>query len=355
MTTKDCVLITGAAGFIGTALRRELETELPIIGIDSFVLDVHPFGTRDTSQVNVHAMYSGNVQDPELLNKVLSSWNPKTVIHLAAETGTGVSALKQSLHMSSNALGTARLLEALEINNCSTEKIILSSSRAVYGDGLWAAPDGTPMVAMPRTLQDLTSGQWRPRSRAGEILQTPVLQSASQMPNPANVYALSKYAQEKLVEYWCDRRGVSYQILRFQNVYGPGQSAKNPYTGIVNVFGNAAAAGQSIPVYEDGLITRDFIYIDDIISGITSVLKDHSNQSGTYDLGSSQAVTVLDLARLVAELTFAPEPTITKQFRYGDVRAAVSSPDNRPSAWLPRVDLREGLQRTLEWLAIQSA
>jgi dTDP-L-rhamnose 4-epimerase len=355
MSPKDCILITGAAGFIGTSLRRAIRADLPLIGIDSFVADVHPYAIRDVDSINLEILYPGNVLDSDLMDTILSDWHPKIVVHLAAETGTGVSAVQQARHVSNNSLGTARLLEALERNGRIPETVILSSSRAVYGDGLWFDNEGDVKSAVPRTALDLKSEIWNPRSPAGDVLVRPVPQSAAHLPNPANVYALTKYSQEKLVQFWCDRLDAKYQILRFQNVYGPGQSAHNPYTGIVNVFGNIASSGAAIPVYEDGQILRDFIFIDDIVSGIQTFMFNLELESGIYDLGSGVPTTIQDLANLVSSYHEAEQPKITSNYRFGDVRSAFASADSRPPGWLPRVSLEDGIRQTLAWLSTQTS
>ncbi len=353
MSPKDCILITGAAGFIATALRKSIDSTLPIVGIDTFVVDVHPNGDADLDPTNLEAIYKGNLLDSGLINSVLADWNPKILLHLAAETGTGVSAIQQSRHVGNNSLATSALLESLERNGKIPETVILSSSRAVYGDGHWLNELGEIELASPRSLRDLTNKIWRPRSLSGEILSTYIPQSAKHAPNPANVYALTKYTQEKLVQYWCDRLGVKYQILRFQNVYGPGQSAHNPYTGIVNVFGNQGFKGLPISVFEDGEIVRDFIFIDDIVEGLKSLTSRPLETSGVYDLGSGVATTISQLAELVSNMTNSPKPEISGQFRHGDVRAAVADTDTLLPNWQPKTSLSEGIERTLEWLKLQ--
>jgi dTDP-L-rhamnose 4-epimerase len=350
---KDCILVTGAAGFIGTALRRVLVSDLPIVGIDSFVADVHPNGTKDLDETNLASLYIGNVLDSDLLDSILADWNPRTIVHLAAETGTGVSAFLQSRHVSNNSLGTAVLLESLERNRKLPEAFLLSSSRAVYGDGYWYNANGAIEAAQPRSIRDLKANIWSPRSSSGEVLSTFVPQNASQTPTPSNVYALTKLSQEKLVQFWCDRLSVKYQILRFQNVYGPGQSPNNPYTGIVNVFGKRAFLRQPISVFEDGNIIRDFIYIDDIISGLRSIIENPDFPSGISDLGSGIATSIIDLANLIASKEGSPPPVISGEFRHGDVRAAVADSSTLLQNWSPKTDLAAGLDLTLDWLRAQ--
>ena len=139
-------------------------------------------------------------------------------------------------------------------------------------------------------------------------------------------------------------------ILRLQNVYGPGQSPTNPYTGITTLFLRIASQGQSLPVYEDGLIVRDFVFIDDVVRAIQAV-SFGSDDALLADVGSGSPQTILDMARIVAELVDAPEPVVTGQYRLGDVRSA--SVDISEVEWLfagiAPVSLPQGLGELLKW------
>jgi len=353
MTKKPCVLITGAAGFIANALIPKLRSDLPVIGIDSFTPDVHPLGMSSKSLLKV--LYAGSVTDTSLLDHVLKEWHPESIYHLAAETGTGKSASHQSLHVVSNVLGTSALLEALERNQSFPKQIVLTSSRAVYGDGLWIDNKDECKYASPRTKADLMVGNWNPRGSDGKELVKPLSNSTTQMPSPGNVYALTKLSQEKLVEFWCDRNDVAYKILRLQNVYGPGQSPNNPYTGIVNIFSQVAFAKQPIDVYEDGNIVRDFVYIDDVANALLQATRNGDGLSnGYYDIGTGVQTTIHELALLIAELEHSPKPRVSGKFRHGDVRSAFANPSTFPPGWQATTDLETGIRATLASLTSPS-
>ncbi len=145
-------------------------------------------------------------------------------------------------------------------------------------------------------------------------------------------------------------------MLRLQNVYGPRQSLSNPYTGIVSLFSRLAREGQSIPLYEDGDITRDFVYIDDVVSAlVAAIATPPEGHMRTVDVGSGVRTTIGDLAREVAAYHSAPEPHVTGQFRDGDVRHASCTVDATTGTldWSPAWSLRDGVAGLQEWISTQ--
>ena len=142
-------------------------------------------------------------------------------------------------------------------------------------------------------------------------------------------------------------------MLRFQNVYGPGQSLTNPYTGIVSLFSQMARRGESIPVYEDGLITRDFVYIDDVASAVSTVMvTPPQGDASCHDIGSGVATTILDLAGLLADYHGAPRPHVNGAFRDGDVRHASCDISDTVAHidWKPEWSVERGIAALQEWI-----
>jgi dTDP-L-rhamnose 4-epimerase len=172
------------------------------------------------------------------------------------------------------------------------------------------------------------------------------------VPRPTSVYGATKLAQENVLAAWAGAMGVRLSTLRLQNVYGPGQSLTNSYTGIVTLFARLASEGRRLPVYEDGAITRDFVFIDDVVSALVAVLGRPSLETEPLDIGSGTSWTILDVARLVASLRGAPEPEVTGQFRDGDVRAASTEIDVAKSRldYDPCWTLRAGLTALFSWI-----
>lgn len=343
------ILVTGGAGFIGTALaERNAATADSWVVFDNLLPQVH----GDDPQLSLPGsvdMVKADVRDREALTQVVADLNPTMVVHLAAETGTGQSLDEPSRHTDVNVTGTAVLLEALAQTASRPAKLILTSSRAVYGEGEWVDPDGNVHHPGARTAEMLEAGQW-------DFDGLTALPSAfaQTRPAPSNIYGATKLAQEHLISAWCAARGVSNATLRLQNVYGPGQSPLNPYTGITTLFMRIAGRGETIPVYEDGRIVRDFVFIDDVVRALECAANAPGNVTG--DVGSGVASTIHEMADIVAGFEGAPAPEITGQFRLGDVRHAAC--DMSESVWLlgdqPATDLTTGLGRLHSWMSAKA-
>lgn len=349
------VLITGGAGFIGSALGRALieECGAEVVAVDSMLEQVHPTGELPSGFDPRIRFVKGDVRDAELWNELFQTFKPDFVAHLAAETGTAQSLTESTRHASVNVVGTTVLLDALNAAKCHPERILLSSSRSIYGEGAWQAADGQRFYPGRRGNDQLSQGHWDFRDTDGNEASPASHLAAQTFPNPSSIYAATKLAQEHILGSWCEAYGVSLAVLRFQNVYGPGQSPTNPYTGIINIFSRVAANGGAIDVYEDGNIGRDFVYIDDVVSACVAALTTDKDLGGVIgDIGYGKPTTILDAARSIAKLHGAPEPVISGKFRDGDVRWAVAdiSVMKEVLGVHPTVDFEEGARRVNDWL-----
>lgn len=350
MLETQTVLVTGGAGFIGCALSRlAADGAARWVVLDSLHPQVHarpgrPDGLHPAAELRV-----GDVTDPATWDAVLADVRPDVVVHLAAETGTAQSLDAATRHGSVNVVGTTVMLDALSRHQVVPSRIVLSSSRAVYGEGAWMDLE-TGEVRYPgqRTHAQLESGRWDFPGLVDLASEAGVT-----MPAPTSVYGATKLAQEHVLSAWCGARGSELVTLRLQNVYGPGQSLTNSYTGIVSTFAQLARAGSVVPVYEDGLITRDFVVVDDVAGAFTAALTGGAGVAGApIDIGTGRATTVLDLARGVASMYGAPEPQVTGAFRDGDIRSAscvVTAARDR-LGWSATTSLDEGLHALQAWI-----
>ena len=231
------VLITGGAGFIGS----RLATALVAAGHDVTVADVlhpqvHDTPGRPTSLAPGVNLLPVDVTSAEGWSALLHLVRPGIVVHLAAETGTGQSLTEASRHASVNVVGTTRMLDAMTAAGHTPDHFLLASSRAVYGEGAWARPDGTLTYPSPRRHDDLEARHWDPVGDDGAPLRPVASRAAVTSPHPSNVYAATKLAQEHILGAWCAAMGPALTTLRLQNVFGPGQSPRNSYTGILTLF-----------------------------------------------------------------------------------------------------------------------
>jgi dTDP-L-rhamnose 4-epimerase len=205
---------------------------------------------------------------------------------------------------------------------------------------------------VPRTREDLEAGQWLPRSPDGD-LGAPLPHDADQVtPAPTNVYAATKLTQEHILSTWCRAFHADLAVLRLQNVYGPGQAVHNSYTGVLTYFARQALAGETINVYEEGGIIRDFVHVRDVVEAIMLALAAPSGLTCTLDIGSGVPLTLLDVAREVARAAQAPAPRTSQDFRMGDVRAAWAEvgPAGKLLGYQPQVSFSEGVETVLDWV-----
>jgi len=351
MTTT--ALITGGAGFIGCALSKTLPDHFDrVVAVDNLHPQIHPSEQRPADLDERVEFVKGDVTDAAMWDALLEDVTPTVVIHLAAETGTGQSLTEATRHAKVNVVGTTEMLDAFVRADKLPEKIVLTSSRAVYGEGAWADAEGDLVYPGQRSNDMLERGEWD----FPGLTATP-FQSRLVKPTPTSVYGATKLAQENILTSWCLAMGVTPVLYRLQNVYGPGQSLINPYTGIVSFFAQRAKAGEVIPVYEDGMIIRDFVYIDDVASSIVQgVLHSGANQDA-YDIGSGEGTSILRLAELIAQNYGAPAPQINGKYRNGDVRSASCVIDDAKAAldWEPQVMVDEGIVRLCAWIDDQLA
>lgn len=347
MKHQSC-LITGGAGFIGCAVSKLLLDHFEqVVAVDNLHPQIHPFAERPTALPSEIELIVGDVTKAENWDSLFKTIKPEVIIHLAAETGTGQSLTEASRHALVNVNGTTQMLDALVRNNIVPQRIILASSRAVYGEGGWAYANGTIVYPGQRSRAQLQQGEW-------DFINLKPLPftSSDTRPNPISIYGSTKLAQEHILSSWCHSFGTELAILRLQNVYGPGQSLTNSYTGIVPLFINLAKKNKSIPLYEDGQVIRDFVFIDDVANAILLATLNPQLATEPYDIGSGQAISINHLAKLIAQRYDAPAPHITGMFRHGDVRFASCSIEKSKHhlGWCPIITLDQGLNMLCEWI-----
>lgn len=351
-STLGTVVVTGGAGFIGSAVARLLAPEAERwIALDTLHPQVHPGGRPPADLDPRVELVVGDVTAPEVWDSLLADARPDTVLHLAAETGTAQSLNEATRHAHVNVVGTTAMLDAFGRVGHVPAHIVLSSSRAVYGEGRWRTADGSLVSPGMRSHAQLEAGQWD----FPDAVSVPSSAPATP-PSPTSVYGATKLAQEHVLRAWTASHDTGLTMLRLQNVYGPGQSLINSYTGIVSLFSQWARAGESIPVYEDGAITRDFVFIDDIASAFAEVMRHGPRQwAATFDVGSGVGTSILHLAEIIAAYHGAPAPRVTGAFRDGDVRHAHCSIDATLAAldWSPQWSLERGIAALQQWIASQ--
>jgi dTDP-L-rhamnose 4-epimerase len=353
------VLVTGGAGFVGSNLTKFLvDKGFRVRVLDNLVPQIHgnlPQGL-DWLRVDERVEYHrASILDHKTLSASLA--DVQHVVHLAAETGTGQSMYEIARYIEINSLGTAMILEAIaNQSNSMIKSIVLASSRSVYGEGAYVCYNcdvGTRRIfPESRQVGRLLQREWEPEcTKCGSSL-TSVPTQESDPVNPRSIYAASKKVQEDLVRIFCESTGIGYSILRLQNVYGESQSLSNPYTGILSIFFNRARQQLYLPVFEDGLESRDFVHVDDVIRVIFECLSKDSPVNAVLNVGSGNATTILSIAEhLIRMAGSSSKIEITSEFRLGDIRhnTADLSKITEVLGYTPKVSFDEGIKRFVDW------
>ena len=350
--TRVCI-VTGGAGFIGCAISAGLAAKFDrVIAVDMLHPQVHALPQRPAALAAGVELIHADITYPDTWNALLASTTPDTVVHLAAETGTGQSLTESARHTHTNVTGTAVMLDAFVRGGVAPRRIVLSSSRAVYGEGAWRADtDGHITYPGARTPGQLSAAQWDFTGLTAMPSEASVTR-----PAPVSVYGATKLAQEHVLTAWAGAYGVELAILRLQNVYGPGQSLTNAYTGIVTLFCRLARSGQSIPLYEDGRIIRDFVLINDVADALLAAIDLDVAIPVAVDIGTGRASSIAELAQTIAAHYDAPSPHVCGRFRLGDVRYAACKVQAADVllGWSARTNIAEGLVQLAEWIESHS-
>jgi dTDP-L-rhamnose 4-epimerase len=352
------ILITGGAGFIGLHLAQSLlERGVSVSIVDNFNPQVHsgsrvlPSTLADRAQLTF-----GDVADASAVATALDGVD--RVVHLAAETGTGQSMYEVARYSRTNLQGTAQLFDLIGKASRRIDRFVIASSRAIYGEGAYHCAQDGLVYPKSRSSAEKQSGLFDPQCPRCEG-------SCSPMPTPehapaqtSSFYGLTKLTQEQMALLFGDVLGIPTVALRYQNVYGPGQSLINPYTGILAIFSNLARVGDPIRVFEDGQESRDFVYIDDVVAATEEAVIGSIEGCHSVNVGSGTRTTVLDVAtKINAWFGGRSEVIVTGAFREGDIRHGVADLTlaRKLLHYEPSWSFAAGLGEFLNWTTLTEA
>jgi dTDP-L-rhamnose 4-epimerase len=352
------ILITGGAGFIGVHLTRlALGAGHSVTILDNLSAQVHDSSVPFEPPAGA-TFVRGDVTVREDLTKCLKDVD--TVVHLAAETGTGQSMYEIERYYRVNVQGTALLFDILANAGHSVRNIILASSRSVYGEGAYlcrkCSPEGARRFPKSRSPEQLAAHQWTSACPTCAASLEPTATREDDPVAPASIYAATKLAQEDLVRVGSTSLGLSHTILRFQNVFGEGQSLSNPYTGILSIFSTKIRLGLPLPIFEDGEETRDFVHVDDVAAAVLRCVESPVRHGVTLNVGSGEPTSVIEVTRLLSRVMGSGiEPHVTGQYRIGDIRHnfADIAELERATGLRPTISLAEGMRRFCAWVTTQ--
>lgn len=352
------VLITGGAGFIGSNVALKLvERGVKVTVLDNLSPQIHgddpyvtsPLYNSIKDKVN---FIKGSVTSRLDWEKALQGVD--SVLHLAAETGTGQSMYEIAKYVNVNIGGTALLLDILTNNKTNVKRVVVAESRAIYGEGrYWSDELNAYVYPEERPEETMAKGDFEVKYNGCAKPLKLVGTTEDSMIHPGSVYGITKQVQGQLVHLVCKSIGIESVSFRYQNVYGPGQSLSNPYTGILSIFSTRIKNGNGINIFEDGLETRDFVYIDDIADATILGLTVPGISGNAFNIGTGEATDVLTVANTLKKYYGIDVPlTISGNYRLGDIRHnyADISKARKLLGFTPKWSFDAGIEQFCKWV-----
>lgn len=355
------VLITGGAGFIGSNTALKLVSQgHKVVVLDNLSPQIHGNNPDTTSPLYQSIkgkvkFIKGSVTSREDWIKALEGVD--TVLHLAAETGTGQSMYEIEKYVNVNIGGTAILLDILTNEKMNVKRVVVAESRAIYGEGrYWSDELNSYVYPEERPEDAMSNGDFEVKyPGCSKPLKLVGTTEDSQI-HPGSVYGITKQVQGQLVHMVCQSIGIESVSFRYQNVYGPGQSLSNPYTGILSIFSTRIKNGNGINIFEDGKETRDFVYIDDIVDATILGLTVPGISGNAFNIGTGVATDVLTVANTLKKHYGIDVPvTVSGNYRLGDIRHnfADISKARKLLGYEPKWSFDGGIRKFTEWVNTQ--
>lgn len=344
-------LVTGGAGFIGSHLVDELvKRDYEVTVFDNLDSQVHS-NNRIPNYLNKNAKFiKGDVGNYGTLKEVMR--DAEIVFHLAAAVGVSQSQYQIKKYIEVNIDGTANLLDILVNHKNKIEKLVIAASMSSYGEGKYECLSCGMIRPSPRLKEQMENNDWELKCPNCRRKLKPIPTDEESIQNCNSIYALTKKAQEDMAL----NIGKTYKIptvaLRYFNVYGPRQSLSNPYTGVIAIFMSRIKNNNPTVIYEDGLQTRDFICVHDIVRATILAMEKEEANYEIFNVGTGKALTIKGVAETLARLYGKDiKPIITHKFRKGDIRhcyADISKIKNK-LGFTPTISFEKGMQDFVEW------
>lgn len=353
------ILITGGAGFIGSTIALKLlDQGYNVTVLDCLTEQIHgrnPDNSELYSRIKGKVNFiRGTVINREDWQKALSGQD--AIIHLAAETGTGQSMYEIYKYCNTNIGGTSLLLDILANKKHTIKKVIVAESRAIYGEGTYNCPNCGIVYPVAREEKNMIAGDFNVKcpkcGENAELMKT----SEDCLIHPTSVYGITKQVQGELVHTVCKSLNIPSVSFRYQNVYGPGQSLKNPYTGILSIFSNSLRQNHDINIFEDGTESRDFVYVDDVADATILAIENDKCAYKAFNVGTGKAIDVMTVANYLKEFYKSESNiNISGNFRLGDIRHNYADISLAQSilGYEPKFSFEKGLKKFCEWVLTQ--
>ena len=350
------ILITGGAGFIGSNLALKLISKgYEITVLDNLSEQIHGNDSDLLKSIEGKVKFiKGDVRNADDWEKALVDQD--IVVHLAAETGTGQSMYEVQKYVDVNINGTALFLDYLVNREHTVKKVIIASSRAIYGEGKYQCEQHGFQYPEERLEENLAQGEFEPKCSVCNDNLTMIATDESSMIHPSSVYGITKQNQEQMVLNVCKSIGIAAVAFRYQNVYGPGQSLKNPYTGILSIFSTQIKNGNDLNIFEDGKESRDFVFIDDVVHATIAGIESDEVYSDVFNVGSGISTSVIEVAETLKTIYNADvNIKVSGNFRLGDIRHnyADLTKIKYKLHFTPQFTFQKGVEKFAQWVNTQ--
>ena len=355
------ILITGGAGFIGSNLSLKLiDKGYNVTVLDNLSPQIHGENAEEKSFLFLSVrdkvkFIKGDVSSKKDWQEAIL--NQDAIVHLAAETGTGQSMYQIEKYTEVNIGGTAIMLDILtNSKQHNVKKVIIASSRSIYGEGKYKSKKLGYVYPKHRTDDFMSKGDFDVKY-AGEddILELVATDEESKI-HPSSVYGITKQNQEQMVMTVCPTIGIAPVAFRYQNVYGPGQSLSNPYTGILSIFSTLIKNEKGITIFEDGKESRDFVFIDDVVNATILGLENEEANGEVFNVGTGDAIDVITVAEtLKKNYNSNVSISISGNYRLGDIRHnyADLTKIKQKLNFEPKFNFEAGIKIFTDWVTTQ--
>ena len=346
------VLVTGGAGFIGTHTARSLHAAGHQVRIlDILDRQIHGDEARFSDELlNIAECVRGDVCNVADCMRALEGID--CVFHFASRTGVGQSMYDMQDYVCTNVSGTAALIECIVKGRIPLKRFVLSSSRAVYGEGLFRCGEHGAFHPSLRDSQAMQAGDFSMHCPTCHA-QMSALPTPTDCPSqPLSIYAITKQQQEDYCQYAARTFGLPLITLRYFNVYGSMQSLQNPYTGVVSIFYSLLREGRAISLYERGLPLRDFVHVSDVVRANLLAMNEELPAASIFNVGTGVAATIREIANAQAAAMGVNAMFEDRgEYRVGDVFGCYAdlSHSHQVLAYSPQVDLATGMREFVDW------
>jgi dTDP-L-rhamnose 4-epimerase len=353
------ILITGGAGFIGSNLGLKLiASGYHVTVLDNLSPQIHSADFESSalylSIKNKVKFVRGTVLSYDDWKKALEGID--VVVHLAAETGTGQSMYEIEKYSDVNIKGTSIFLDILANEKHTVKKIVIASSRSIYGEGKYQCAEHGVVYPTERQDVDMAAGDFSVKCPLCGLEAQLLATDEDSKIHPSSIYGITKQVQEQMFLVMGKSLNIPAVALRYQNVYGAGQSLSNPYTGILSIFSTRIKNGNDITIFEDGLESRDFVYVDDVVSATILGIEKNEANGEVFNVGFGEATDVLTVAKtLVKAYAGTSTIAISKNYRLGDIRHnyADLTKIKAKLGFSPKVNFEQGIAKFTAWVNAQ--